>query len=84
MSGHSEGRVWRLWHALKMGLPKRRARRRRSGSDIRLPGATQINSVWSYVFVEDRTAGGSKLRLLTVLDEHTRESLAIEVGRYRG
>jgi transposase InsO family protein len=82
MSGHSEGRVWRLWHALKMGLPKRRPRRRRCGSDIRLPGATAVNSVWSYDFVEDRTASGSKLRLLTVLDEHTRESLAIEVGRY--
>lgn len=82
MCGHSEARVWRLWHALKMGLPKRRPRRRRCGSDIRLPGATQANSVWSYDFVEDRTASGSRLRLLTVLDEHTRESLAIEVGRY--
>jgi len=82
MCGQSVDRVWRLWHALKMALPRRRPRRRRSGSDIRLPGATQPNSVWSYDFVEDRTASGSKLRLLTVLDEHTRESLAIEVGRY--
>lgn len=82
MSGQSEHRVWRLWHSLQMGLPKKRPRRRRSGSDIRLPGATQANAVWSYDFVEDRTAAGSKLRLLTVLDEHTREALAIEVGRY--
>lgn len=81
MSGQSEDRVWRLWHALKLGLPKRRPRRRRSGSDVRLPGATQANSVWSYDFVEDRTASGSKLRLLTVLDEYTRECLAIEVAR---
>jgi transposase InsO family protein len=82
MCGHSEARVWRLWHGLKMSLPRRRPRRRRSGSDIRLPGATQPNAVWCYDFVEDRTAMGSKLRLLTVLDEHTRECLAIEVGRY--
>jgi putative transposase len=82
MSGESVHRVWRLWHAMKMALPKRRPRRRRSGSDIRIPGAVQPNSVWSYDFVEDRLASGSKLRLLTVLDEHTRESLAIEVGRY--
>ena len=29
MSGHSEDRVWRLWHRLKMSLPRRRPRRRR-------------------------------------------------------
>ena len=82
MSGESVHRVWRLWHDLKLALPRRRPRRRRTGSDIRLPGAVSPNSVWSYDFVEDRLASGSKLRLLTVIDEHTRESLAIEVGRY--
>lgn len=81
MAGQSVHRVWRMWHGLNMGLPKRRARRRRTGSDIRLPGAVVPNSVWSYDFVEDRLASGSRLRLLTVIDEHTRESLAIEVGR---
>lgn len=82
MSNQSVHRVWRLWHELKLGLPRRRPRRRRSGSDIRLPGATTPNSVWCYDFVEDRLAMGGKLRLLTVMDEYTRECLAIEVGRY--
>lgn len=82
MSGQSLYRVWRLWHQLKLALPRRRPRRRRSGSDMRLPGATVPNSVWCYDFVEDRLARGGKLRLLTVMDEHTRECLAIEVGRY--
>lgn len=83
MSDESVHRVWRLWHELKLALPKRRPRRRRNAMDVRLPNATMPNSVWSYDFVEDRTASGSKLRLLTVLDEHTRECLAIEVARYQ-
>jgi hypothetical protein len=45
------------------------------------PGATEPNSVWSYDFVHDRLANGQILKLLCVLDEHTRECLAIEVGK---
>jgi len=37
--------------------------------------------VWSYDFVEDRTHDGRKLRMLTVIDEYTRECLAIKVER---
>jgi transposase InsO family protein len=37
--------------------------------------------VWSYDFVTDRTEYGRQLRLLVVIDEYTRECLAIEVGR---
>ena len=40
------------------------------------------NHVWSYDFVSDRTEGGGRLRLLSVVDEYTRECLAIEVGRH--
>jgi transposase InsO family protein len=39
------------------------------------------NHVWSYDFVTDRTEDGRQLKLLVVLDEFTRESLAIEVAR---
>jgi len=35
--------------------------------------------VWTYGFVEDRTERGGKLRLLNVIDEYTRECLAIRV-----
>lgn len=77
-----ETRTRRLWKQLGLQLPKRRPRRRRSGSDIRLPGAPQPNTVWTYDFVHDRLASGTALKLLCVLDEHTRECLAIEVGRW--
>ena len=74
-------RVRRLWKQLGLQLPRRRPRRRRCGTDVRLPGATHPNSVWCYDFVHDRFADGRAFRLLCVLDEHTRECLAIEVAR---
>ena len=43
--------------------------------------ARNKNHVWSYDFVTDRTEDGRQLRLLVVIDEYTRECLAIEVGR---
>lgn len=73
MTDQSVGRVWRLWCRLGLNLPKRRPRKHRFGNDIRIPGATQPNSVWSYDFVHDRLANGGTLKLLCVLDEHTRE-----------
>lgn len=77
-----ETRVRRLWRSMGLQLPRRRPRRRRTGSDIRLPGATMPNSVWTYDFLFDRLANGTTLKMLCVLDEHTRECLAIEVGRW--
>jgi transposase InsO family protein len=77
-----ETRTRRLWKQMGLQLPKRRPRRRRSGSDIRLPGAPQPNTVWTYDFVHDRLASGTALKLLCVLDENTRECLGIEVGRW--
>lgn len=81
MTDQSIGRVWRLWAILGLNLSKRRPRKRRCGTDIRIPGATQPNSVWSYDFVHDGLANGGTLKMLCVLDEHTRECLAIEVGK---
>jgi transposase InsO family protein len=37
--------------------------------------------VWAYDFVQDRTSDGGRIRLLTIVDEFTRECLAIDVGR---
>lgn len=81
MTGKSVGRVWRLWSRLGLNLPRRRPRKRRCGTDMRIPGAVQPNSVWTYDFVHDRLANGNQLKLLCVLDEYTRECLAIEVGK---
>lgn len=78
--GAGEARVRRLWRSLGLNIPRRRPRRRRSGSDIRLPGAVRPNAVWSYDFVHDQMVDGRSLKLLCVIDEYTRECLAIEVG----
>lgn len=76
----SERRVKRLWKHLGLNLPRRRPCRRRCGTDMRLLGAVRPNHVWTYDFVHDRLAGKHTVRLLCVLDEHTRECLAIEVA----
>jgi len=77
-------RVHRIWRAEGLKVPARQRKRGRlwlsDGSCLRLRPCWP-NHVWSYDFVEDRTAEGRKLRLLTVLDEFTRECLAIAVAR---
>ncbi len=75
-----ESRVRRMWRALQLNIPRRRPRRRRCGNNVRLLGATQPNSVWSYDFVHDQLVDGRALKMLCVSDEYTRECLAIEVG----
>ncbi len=50
------------------------------GSCVRLRAARK-NHVWSYDFVHERTHDGRAFRLLTILDEYTRECLAIDVKR---
>lgn len=74
-------RVRRLWSELGLNLPRRRPRRRRCGLDMRLPGELRPNGMWSDDFVHDRLANQRSVRLLCVLDEHTRECLAIEVAQ---
>ena len=65
-------------------MPVRQPKRGRlwltDGSCIRLR-SEHPNHVWSYDFVEDRTHQGRKFRRLNVIDEFTRECLAIRVGR---
>ena len=78
-------RVHRFWKAEHLHVPAKQRRRRR------LPGnsenscirhkATHRNHVWSYDFLVDRTEDGRQLKLLVVIDEFTRECLAIETGR---
>ena len=75
-------RVHRVWKSEGLSLPQRRPRRRQYGPKGEvLRKAEHPQHVWSYDILEDRTERGNKLRILTVLDEYTRESLAIGVGR---
>lgn len=63
----------------KEGLQVRRKQRklRRLGlSTAERQRATRVNHVWSWDFVEDQTENGTRFRVLTLLDEHTRECLA--------
>ena len=60
--------------------PKRRRLWLNDGSCVRLRAAHK-NHVWSYDFVQSRTHDGRVIRMLTLIDEHTRECLAIDVAR---
>jgi putative transposase len=70
----------RLWSEQGLQVPKKRPRRRIAGSRPRPLAPAQANSVWSYDFVYDACANGQKLKCLTVVDEYTREALAIDVA----
>ncbi len=72
-------RVHRLYR--EEGLSLRRRKRKRLTSEGRGPGeaASGPNQVWSLDFVSDCLSVGRRLKLLTVVDTYTRESLAIEV-----
>ena len=77
-------RVERVWKQEGLKVPSRQRKRGRiwlnDGSCVRRR-AEYRNHVWSYDFVEDGTRSGRKLRFLSVVDEWTRKSLAIVVGR---
>ena len=75
-------RVYRIWRQEGLQLPRRKAAKRRYGDSTgQLQRATHPNQVWSYDFLESRTERASKLRMLTILDEYTRECLTIQVAR---
>ena len=60
----------------------RRKSRRRGRSTATIPTrAERLNHVWSWDFVADRTDNGGKLRILSILDEYSRECLALHVAR---
>ena len=77
-------RTYRLWRTAKLQVPRTRRRRRVAASRPRPTPPTGINQVWAVDFVFDRCANGQVLKCLTVIDEWTRECLAIDVaGRLR-
>ncbi|MBL6459225.1 transposase [Belnapia sp. T6] len=80
-------RVERIWRMEGPKVPARQPKRGRlwlnDGSCVRLR-PERSNHVWAYGSVEDRTRDGRKLRMLNVVDEYTRECLAIRVARRLG
>ena len=77
-------RVERIWRREGLKVPKKQPPRRRlwltDGSCIRLR-AEHPNHVWAYDFMATRTEDGRPVKLLTIVDEYTRECLAIDVER---
>ena len=75
-------RVQRLWReeGLRRPVRTRKRRRRHPDSKERLR-AERPNQVWALDFQFDETTDGRRLKSLHVLDEHTREALAMRVGR---
>jgi transposase InsO family protein len=77
-------RVWRLWQQEGLQVPKKQGKKRRLGTAdggcVRRR-AEHKNHVWAWDFVFDRTANGRTLKWLSVIDEYTRECLALEVNR---
>jgi putative transposase len=77
----NDKRMHRLWRRAKLQLPKKRPRKRIRGTARDVPEAPVLsNEVWSYDFVFDHCANGQVLKCLTVVDEGTREGLAIDVA----
>lgn len=78
-------RVQRIWKAEGLKVPSKQPKRGRlwttDGSCIRLR-PEHPNHVWAYDFLCETTHDGRRLRILTVLDEYTRECLAIRVARH--
>jgi putative transposase len=76
-------RVKRLWKLNKLQVPQRKPKQRRRGPCVaQYPcQALAPNHVWCVDFVADRLGHGGRLRMLTVVDEFTRECLAISVKR---
>jgi transposase InsO family protein len=87
---HQEGwqvnhkRVERIWRREGLKVPKKQPKRGRlwlnDGSCVRRRPEYK-NHVWAYDFVQDRTHDGKVFRILTVIDEYSRECLALKVAR---
>lgn len=74
-------RVVRVWQKFGLQVPRSKRKRKRLPLPQPItPTATRPNEVWTYDFVFDRDAAGRRLKLLTLMDEFTREGLAIRVG----
>ena len=74
--------VQRIRRLEGLGVRGKRPRQRRQGRSTALPTqARELNEVWSWDFVHDRTDNGVALKMLTLIDEYSRQCLRIEVGR---
>ncbi|MEM1097887.1 MAG: DDE-type integrase/transposase/recombinase, partial [Planctomycetota bacterium] len=78
-------RVYRLYREEGLCVGKHKPRRHRSSTTRpERTAATKANESWSMDFMADQLFDGRRFRLLTLVDDFTRESLAIDIGpRFR-
>ena len=77
-------RIYRLWRAEGLKVPQKQRKRRylgHSANGCARHRAERKDHVWAWDFIHDRTAEGRPLKWLSIVDEYTRECLALEVGR---
>jgi putative transposase len=72
-------RVWRVYRSMRLNLPRRTKRRLPNRVKQPLDVAPEPNRMWSMDFTSDSLISGKRFRTLNVVDEGTREALAIEV-----
>ena len=77
-------RVYRLWRREGLKVPVKKRKKRRLGSSEN--GCARLrpehkDHVWAWDFIHDRTTSGAPLKWLSIVDEFTRECLALEVDR---
>ena len=80
----SDTRIYRLWRREGLKVPQKKRKRRRLGTSdngCHRRRAERPNEVWCWDFAFDRTTSGSQLKWLSIVDEYTRESLALKVAR---
>jgi transposase InsO family protein len=80
----SPARVLRLWRREGLKVPQKRRPKRSLGNSAQachVRRAERPDHVWCWDFVFDRTTGGSPLKWLSIVDEYTRECLALKVDR---
>ena len=75
-------RVYRLYCLEGLNIRARRPRRRKSAAQRKRQGsAAAPNEIWSMDFMSDALFDGRRIKLFNIVDNYTRESLAIEVGQ---
>ena len=76
----SADRAHRIWRRAGLQVPRRRPRRRLALHRPRPRAPVQGNQVWAYDFIFDTCANSQQIKCLTIVDEFTRECLAIDVA----
>lgn len=80
----SATRIYRLWRREGLKVPQKKRKRRRLGKSengCHRRRAEFKDHVWCWDFVFDHTTSGSTLKWLSIMDEYTRECLALKVDR---